>query len=74
MPKLLEKNQKVIIQVLGLIFLFVGAGKWLYDLIVLDAVSRWWVYLVMIIVGLALAGYSKIVKLLVRVKTGPRVR
>ncbi len=74
MTKLLIKNQNIIIQVLGLIFLFIGSGKWLYDLLILDAVSKWWVYLVMIIVGLALAGYSKIVKLLVRVKTGPRMR
>ncbi len=69
-----DPEQNIVIEVIGLIFLFVGSGKWLYDLFFLDSVSRWWVYLVMIIVGLALAGYMKLAKILISIKSGPRVK
>ena len=70
---LFDPEQNIMLEVIGLIFLLVGSGKWLFDLFVLDSVGRWWVYLVMIIVGLALAGYMKIAKLLIGMKSGPKL-
>ncbi len=59
-----------IIKAIGLVLLLVGASKWLYDLLVLDSVTRWRIYLIMITAGIIIAGYRKIGAGLVKIKLG----
>ena len=66
----IDKAQHWVIETLGLIFLIIGASKWLYDLLILNNVSYWRIYLVMIIAGTILSGYMKIGKALIGIKIG----
>ncbi len=66
----IDDEQHWAIETIGIIFLIVGTSKWLYDIIILDSFLHWRVYLIMIIVGLACAGYMKIAKALMGLKLG----
>ncbi len=59
-----------IIKAVGIVFVLVGASKWIYDLLILDNVTRWRIYLIMIIAGVILAGYKQIGSGLVKIKLG----
>ena len=59
-----------IIKIVGMALLLIGASKWIYDLMVLDDVTKWRIYLIMIIAGVILAGYKKIGAGLVKIKLG----
>ena len=65
-----DKDSNIFIEMLGFVFVLVGAGKWLYDIIILDNYIRWKVYLIMIIVGVLMAGYMKLGKALISIKLG----
>lgn len=68
----MKKTQEFdwIIKAVGMIFVLVGASKWLYDMLVLDEVSKWRIYLIMVTAGVVLAGYKKLGDTLVKIKLG----
>lgn len=66
----IDKEGHWAIEALGLVFIIVGASKWLYDVIFLNNFLYWKIYLVMLIVGVLLMGYMKIGKALISIKTG----
>jgi len=66
----IDKAQHWVIETIGLVFLVVGASKWLYDLIFLNDVHLWRIYLVMIIAGTILSGYMKMGRALIGIKMG----
>ena len=59
-----------IIKAVGIVFVLVGASKWLYDMLILDVYTRWRIYLIMVIAGVIIAGYKKIGAGLVKIKLG----
>ncbi len=56
-----------IIGSVGVIFMLVGASKWLYDLLILNSVAMWKIYLVMIVLGAVATGYVQLEKALVKI-------
>ena len=66
----IDKAQHWVIETIGLIFIVIGASKWLYDLLFLDSVVYWRIYLVMIIAGVIMSGYLKIGRALIGIKIG----
>ncbi len=65
----MEKTDKqdYVLSAVGVIFALVGASKWLYDLLILDSIKYWKIYLVMMILGAFLMGFVKIEKALTKV-------
>lgn len=66
----IDKAQHWFIETIGLLFIIVGASKWLYDLLFLNSVTYWRIYLVMIIAGVIMSGYMKMGKALIGIKIG----
>jgi len=66
----IDKAQHWAVETIGLIFVIVGASKWLYDLIFLNSVTYWRIYLTMIIAGVIMSGYMKIGRALIDIKLG----
>lgn len=63
----IEEGQHWIIGSVGVIFVIVGASKWLYDLLILNSVALWKIYLVMIILGGVCTGYVRLERALGRI-------
>jgi len=66
----IDKAQHWFIETIGLIFIVVASSKWLYDLLFLESVTYWRIYLVMIIAGIIMSGYMKMGKALTGIKIG----
>lgn len=66
----IDKAQHWVIETIGLIFILVGATKWIYDLLVLESVTYWRIYFVMLIAGVIMSGYMKIGRALIGIKIG----
>ncbi|MBD3263165.1 hypothetical protein GF374_02185 [Candidatus Woesearchaeota archaeon] len=66
----IDKAQHWVLETVGIIFMIVGASKWLYDIVILNSVSYWRIYFVMIIAGVIMSGYMKIGKALINIKLG----
>ena len=70
----IDEGKHWIVACVGIIFLLVGASKWLYDIVLLNNFAHWKVYMVMMLLGAVATGYMKLEKLaekaLSRVKVG----
>jgi len=54
MGAFIREGQHWIISSVGIIFVIVGASKWLYDVLILNSFAYYKIYLVMIILGASL--------------------
>ena len=59
----IEEGEHWIVACVGIIFLLVGASKWLYDVILINNFAHWKVYMVMMVLGAVMTGYMKLEKL-----------
>jgi len=59
----IEEGRHWIIGSVGLVFVLVGASKWLYDVVIMNNFAHWKIYLVMMMVGAICVGYMKLEKI-----------
>ena len=59
----IDEGEHWIVACVGIIFLIVGASKWIYDVVLLNNFANWKVYMVMMLIGAVMTGYMKLEKL-----------
>ena len=62
-----EEGQHWVIGSVGIIFVIVGASKWLFDVLILNSFAYYKIYLIMIILGAVCTGYVRLEKALVKI-------